>query len=276
MSFQQRLTAISRLNDSLLCIGLDLDRRRLPAALGAAPHGPTEFATAIIAATADLVCAYKPNLGFYLAEGLAGLTSLIEVIAAIRRLAPRVPILLDAKFGDIDVTAAGYARFSFDELAVDAVTLSPYLGEDSLAPFLQRSECGAFILCKTSNPSSGDLQDLLLSDGEPLYERTARQIARWRQRYGTGGAVVGATYPGHVARVRQLLPAAPLLIPGIGAQGGTLAATVRAGIDEHGGNILVNASRAVLYASAGADYAQAARAAADELRRAINSARSEV
>lgn len=273
MTFQERLTAISQANQSLLCVGLDIDTARLPAHLRSAPGGPAAFADAIVAVTADLVCAYKPNLAFYLAEGLSGLGTLSATVAAIRRRAPAVPIILDAKFGDIDTTAAHYARFAFDVLGVDAVTVNPFLGEDALAPFLTRPDRAAFVLCKTSNPGSGDLQDQPVDGRRPLYQVVASHVAAWQRRYSTLGAVVGATYPEQVGEVRRLLPDTPLLIPGVGAQGGALEATVRAGLDARGGNIIVNASRTVLYAGAGQDFADQARAAALALRDAIAAAR---
>lgn len=274
MTFGQCLAAASRTNDSLACVGLDIERRRLPAHLSGEPGGAAAFAEAIVAATADLVCAYKPNLAFYLAEGQAGLELLSATLAAIRRHAPQVPVILDAKFGDIDSTAAGYARFAFDVLGVDAVTVNPYLGEDSLQPFLCRPEKAALVICKTSNPGSGDLQDRPLADGRPVYAAVAGRIAAWHERYGTAGAVVGATYPDHLGQVRALLPDCPILVPGVGAQGGALTATVRAGVDAAGGNIIVSSSRAILYAGDGLDFAAHARAATLALRDAINEARA--
>jgi orotidine-5'-phosphate decarboxylase len=274
VTFQERLNAISQRNDSLLCVGLDIDSARLPDHLRTASGGATAFADAIVEATADLVCAYKPNLAFYLAEGLPGLETLTATVEAIRRRAPDVPVILDAKFGDIDTTAAAYARFAFDVLGVDAVTANPYLGEDALAPFLSRSDRATFVVCKTSNPGSGDLQDQAVDGHRPLYQLVASRIAAWRERYGAAGAVVGATYPDEVGEVRAVLPEAPLLIPGVGAQGGALEATVRVGVDARGGNIIVNSSRAVLYTSAGPDFAACARASALALRDAINAARA--
>jgi orotidine-5'-phosphate decarboxylase len=276
VTFQERLSAACRANRSLLCVGLDIDTARLPAPLRTAPGGPAAFADAIIEATADLVCAYKPNLAFYLAEGLSGLGTLSAVMASIRRRAPEVPVILDAKFADIETTAVAYARFAFDVLGVDAVTVNPYLGEDALVPFLTRPDRAAFVLCKTSNPGSGDVQDLPAGEAETLYRLVARRIAAWQARYGTCGAVVGATYPEQVGEVRAILPDAPLLIPGVGAQGGAIEATVRYGLDARGGNIVVNASRTILYASSDANFAARARTAAVQLRDALEQARSEV
>jgi orotidine-5'-phosphate decarboxylase len=267
-------------NDSLLCVGLDPDVARFPAALRARfaddPAGAiVAFNRAIVEATADLVCAYKPNLGFYTAFGPAGLAALAETR---RLIPPGIPALLDAKVNDIGHTAAAYATGYFDAFGFDAVTANPYLGEDTLRPFLERRDRGVFVLCRTSNPGSGDLQGLAVA-GEggaagPLYETVARRIAAWGARYGGCGAVVGATYPRELAAVRAILPDAPILVPGIGAQGGALAETVRAGLDADGFGIVVNASRAVTYASAGDDFADAARRAALDLRAALNAERT--
>jgi orotidine-5'-phosphate decarboxylase len=274
MTFGERLNGISQANDSLLCVGLDIDTLRLPAPLRDRPDGPIAFAEAIVAATADLVCAYKPNLAFYLAGGVPGLSALVETVAIIRRLAPAVPVILDAKFNDIDSTAAAYARFAFGVLGVDAVTVNPYLGEDALGPFFGEPGRTAFVVCKTSNAGSSDLQDLPIGDSGPLYRVVARRIAAWHAQYGNVGAVVGATYPAQVREVRRLAPACALLIPGVGAQGGALEATVRAGVDAAGGNIIINASRSVLYASSADDFAARARETAQRLRDTINAARA--
>jgi orotidine-5'-phosphate decarboxylase len=274
MSFRERVQAAGEANDSLLCVGLDVDPARLPHHLRAASDGPVAFAAEIVDATADLVRAYKPNLGFFLAEGLAGLETLTRTLTYIRERAPTIPVILDSKFGDIDSTAVGYARFAFDVLGVDAVTVNPYLGEDSLTPFFGRPGRAILAVCKTSNPGSGDLQDIAVADERPLYAVVAERIAAWNERYGEVGAVVGATYPRQVAEVRALLPDCTLLIPGVGAQGGALEATIRAGVDAAGGNIIVNASRAVLYAGDGRDFAERARAAALDLRAAMNRART--
>jgi orotidine-5'-phosphate decarboxylase len=282
-SFAARVRRAAERNGSLLCVGLDPDVRRFPASLRARfeqdPAGAlTEFNRQIIESTADLVCAYKPNLGFYLAYGLPGLEALLRT----RALIPRdVPVILDAKVNDLGHTATAYATGYFDQYDVDAVTFSPYLGADSLAPFVAYPDRGVLILCRTSNPSAGDLQDLSVARGEtngdtiPLYEAVAHQIAAWIEQFdaaGAIGAVTGATYPHQMAAVRRILPDAPLLIPGVGEQGGDLAATIRAGIAADGYGAIVNASRSVTYASAGEDFAIAARAAAvalcDEIERA--------
>ncbi len=275
MSFRERLRAASERSGSLLCVGLDPDPARLPTHLGPADDARTvlAFNRAIIESTTDLVCAYKPNLGFYLAYGPAGVEALIET----RRLIPaEIPVILDAKVGDLGNTSVAYARAYFDAWNFDAVTVHPYMGEDSLEPFLSRSDRAVFVLVKTSNPGSGDLQDLPVTDEgttEPLYLRVAERARRWQGRYGTCGLVVGATYPRQLAEVRERCPDLPILVPGVGAQGGDLTTTVQAGLDPAGGGLLINAARGVIYAGTGPDFAQAARRAAIELRDAINLAR---
>lgn len=275
MSFRERLRAASERSGSLLCVGLDPDPARLPTHLGPADDARTvlAFNRAIIESTTDLVCAYKPNLGFYLAYGPAGVEALIET----RRLIPaEIPVILDAKVGDLGNTSVAYARAYFDAWNFDAVTVHPYMGEDSLEPFLSRSDRAVFVLVKTSNPGSGDLQDLPVTDEgttEPLYLRVAERARRWQGRYGTCGLVVGATYPRQLAEVRERCPDLPILVPGVGAQGGDLTTTVQAGLDSAGGGLLINAARGVIYAGTGPDFAQAARRAAIELRDAINLAR---
>ncbi|MDQ6833098.1 MAG: orotidine-5'-phosphate decarboxylase [Chloroflexota bacterium] len=271
-TFRARLDGAVAANDSLLCVGLDPELAKLPAALHSLPveEALTTFVHAIIAATADLVCCYKPNLAFYLAHGAAGW----HVLLGLREIIPaHIPMLLDAKYGDIGSTAAMYARAAFDVVRADAVTVSPYVGGDALAPFFARDDRAAFVLCKTSNSGSGDVQDLLLASGEPVSLRIAARIRDWGAARRNVGAVVGATYPAEMAAIRAAIPDAPILVPGIGAQGGDLEGAVRAGMDRHGAGILVSASRSVLYASSGEDYADAARAEAVRLRDAINAAR---
>jgi orotidine-5'-phosphate decarboxylase len=264
-SFLERLNAAARANDSWLCVGLDPD----PATL---PHGPTidEFLHGVVDATRDLVCCYKPNLGFFEALGLAGQKSLRAVLEI---LPPDIPVLVDAKRGDTPQTMQAYARALFDDLRADAVTVNPYMGADSLEPFFDYPDRGVFVLCKTSNPGAGEIQDLIVEGDEPLFVRVARRATVW-DKHGTLGLVVGATYPADVARVRQIAPKAPILLPGVGAQAGDLERSVQAGIDAVGGGAIVNASRSILYASSGSDWQAAARTEADRLRAAINAARS--
>jgi orotidine-5'-phosphate decarboxylase len=271
-TFRDRLDGAVATNGSLLCVGLDPEMAKLPDALRSLPIEAAlgGFLHGIIAATADLVCCYKPNLAFFLAHGAAGWNALLSLRAAIPA---HIPLLLDAKFGDIGSTAAMYARAAFDVVGADAVTVSPYVGGDALAPFFARDDRAAFVLCKTSNPGSGDLQDLSLASGESVSLRIAARIREWGAARGNVGAVVGATYPTEMAAIRATIPDAPILVPGIGAQGGDVEGAVRAGIDQHGAGILVSASRSVLYASSGADFADAARAEALRLRDAINAVR---
>jgi orotidine-5'-phosphate decarboxylase len=271
MTFLESLRGAARRNHSLLCVGLDPDARRVPAALRGTPDPIYAFCLAIVEATADLVCAFKPNIAFFEAQGPSGVETLRRLIAAMPR---DVPIILDAKRGDVGSTAAAYAEAVFERLGADAVTLSPYLGGDSLAPFLRYAEKGCLVLCKTSNPGSGDLQDLALASGGPLYLEVARRARDdWNAR-GNVGLVVGATYPAVLAEVRALCPELPLLVPGVGAQGGALAEAVRAAVDARGERAIVNASRGVLYASDGADFAEAARREALRLRDEMNQARA--
>jgi len=271
-TFREQLAGAVATNDSLLCVGLDVEMEKLPAALRSLPvaEALATFLHGIIAATADFVCCYKPNLAFYLAHGAAGW----DVLLGLRDAIPaHIPMLLDAKFGDVGSTATLYARTAFDVVRADAVTVSPYVGGDALAPFFARDDRAAFVLCKTSNPGSGDVQDLPLVGGESVSLRIADRIREWGAARGNVGAVVGATYPAQMAAIRAALPDAPLLVPGIGAQGGDLEASVRAGINRHGAGMLISASRSVLYASSGDDFADAARAEALRLRDAINAAR---
>ncbi len=263
MSFTEKLSAAQSLNNSWLCIGLDTDPAKIPSAVNV-----VTFNSAIIAATKDLVCAYKPNLAFYLARGAPGIDDLAQTIAAIPR---DIPIVLDAKFGDIESSARGYARFAFETLGVDAVTVNPYLGADALAPFLDYNDRAIFLLAHTSNPSSHDFQDALL-ESAPLYARVA-QFAATARPQSQIGLVVGATFPEQLRIVREANPGAVFLIPGIGAQGGSVADAVAFGKNDVGVGPLINASRSILYASNRDDYANAARAAAIKTRDEINQSR---
>ena len=274
--FAARLDGAVRRNGSLVCVGLDPDLGRFPAHLRGLPAGEAirRFNAAVVEATADVVCAYKPNLGFYAAHGLEGLAALVET----RRLVPpEIPVILDCKVGDIGSTAAAYARGYFEAWGFDAITANPFLGEDALAPFLGYADRGVIVLCKTSNPGSGDLQDLpVATDGEerPLYLTLAERVAGWAARYpATVGLVVGATYPEQLAAVRARCPDLPILLPGVGAQAGDLAAAVGAGLDARGAGLLVSSSRAITYAGDGPDFAARARAAALRLRDEVNALR---
>jgi orotidine-5'-phosphate decarboxylase len=265
MNFTQRLRTIQRSTGSLLCIGLDTDPRRLPSSLAGKRQAATRFNRSIIDATGDLVCAYKLNLAFYEAMGDTGRRCLKETLAAI----PEGVITIgDAKRGDIGNSAESYAAALLDDYGFTASTVSPYMGEDSILPFLRDAERGAFILAVTSNPGAKDFQYLRVR-GRPLYERVIAAARRWNTRKNCG-LVAGATRPRELRRVRELAGEMPLLIPGIGAQGGDLRSAVRFGCDGKGEMAVINASRSVMYASSGGDFARAARAEALKLRDEIN------
>lgn len=270
-TFSALLRGAQERNQSLLCVGLDPDVRRFPDGIGRRPESISAFNRAIIEATADLACCYKPNLGFYLAYGLTG----VEALIALRRDVPaRIPLLLDVKVGDMANTVEAYARGYFDEWGFDALTTHPFQGYDAIEPLLRYQDRGVFILCKTSNSGSGLLQDRVLDDGEIVSDLVARLATDWNVA-GNVGLVVGATYPAQLARTRALAPDLPILVPGVGAQGGDTAAAVRAGLDARGAGLLVNASRAISYASDGRDFQDAARRVALELRDTINAVRAE-
>lgn len=270
MNFTERLLERCRRSGSLLCIGLDVVAERLPSVCRKQDDPFLFFNQAIVEATAPWACAYKPNLAFYEALGPAGLETLRRTIAFIHRHTPAL-VIADAKRADVGHTSAFYARALFDFLEADAVTLNPYLGSEALSPFLERADRGCFILCRTSNPGAGEFQDLPV-DGRPLYLIVAERVRYWNER-GNCGLVVGATCPEELARVRALCPELPILIPGIGPQGGDLIQAVQAGVDSAGERILVNVSRSILYASDGPDFAEAAARAARDLCQAIHQAR---
>ena len=240
----------------------------MPPALQGRPDAIVAFNRAIVDATRDLVCAFKPNLAFYLAHGRVGIDALAETVAAIPR---DIPVILDAKFGDIPSTARGYARYAFETLGVDAVTLNPYLGTDAIAPFLEYANRAAFILAHTSNPGASELQDASVVDGalepmtEALYIHVARS-AKAQKGKAEVALVVGATYPEQLRQAREANPSAIFLVPGIGTQGGSLAEAVEFGPNDSGVGPIINGSRGILYASSGDDYAAAARSAAIKLR----------
>lgn len=258
-----------------LAVGLDTDPRRIPEAVapGAAPaERVIEFNARIVEATADVACAYKPNAAFYEALGEDGFFVLSETIATIRQRAPRAVVVLDAKRADIGSTNAGYVTAAFDQLGADAVTVHPYLGGEALAPFLARTEKLVFVLARTSNPGAGEFQDLV-ADGAPLYRHVARAVAGGWNAAGNCGLVVGATYPDEMRAVREDIPAAmPILVPGVGAQGGDVAAVVAANREANSDAFLIAASRSIAYASDGEDFAEAARSAAEALDAEIRAA----
>jgi orotidine-5'-phosphate decarboxylase len=273
--FVAALRAAEARNGSMLCVGLDPEPARFPAPWTGDASRIFDFCAAIVDATKDLVIAFKPQFAYFAAHRAEA--QLERLVEHIREVAPGVPVILDAKRGDIGSTAEQYAREAFERYRADAVTLSPFMGFDSIEPYLAYPGRGAILLCRTSNPGGDDLQSLQLSDGERLFERIARLAAGPWNRSGQLGLVVGATYPAEVARVRELAPTLPLLIPGIGAQGGDAQATVRAGWRSEAGTtvapIVVSSSRAVLYAGRDAGFAQAAREAARRARDQLAAAR---
>ena len=275
MNFLEKLLTASRQQNSLLCIGLDPEPKRFPAQLRDMPvaRAVTHFCRAIVEATAPYVCAYKPNLAFFEVLGPEGMYVFQEVLHAIPA---EIPIIVDAKRGDLGNTARNYAATVFDVYGCDAVTVNPYLGYDSVAPFLAYHEKGVILLCRTSNPSARDFQDLLVQNekGEvrPLYEVVAQRVQSWNKE-GNCGLVVGATYPQELRTIRSMFPDMPILIPGVGAQGGDLEASVLAGMDAFGERAIIAVSRSVLYAGNGSDYATAAATEAGILRDRINRAR---
>lgn len=267
MGFHDLLQTSWSANDSQLCVGLDPDPSRIP--LGSDRRAVLEFCRRIVDATADLVCAFKPQIAYFAALGAEA--ELEDLCAHIRGLPNRPVLILDAKRGDIGPTAEKYAVEAFERYSADAVTVNPYLGTDSLDPFLAHTGKGVIVLCRTSNPGSGDLQSLRV-DGRAVYEHVAhRAVDDWSRR-GDVALVVGATYPSELATVRAIVGDMPLLIPGIGAQGGDVEATVVAGRDSRGRGMIINSSRAVLYASSDTDFADAARQAATTTRDQINRA----
>jgi orotidine-5'-phosphate decarboxylase len=260
MKFSDKLLNASRRNKSWLCIGLDPDPELMPKV------EVLQFNKAIIEATCDLVCAYKPNLAFYEALGTEGLVILEKTV---RFMPGHIPVIGDAKRGDIGNTARAYARALFSVLGFDAATINPYLGFDSIEPFINYRDKGVFILCRTSNKGAADFQNLC-TNGLPLYEAVAKKAQEWNI-HGNIGLVVGATYPEELKRVRSICPEMPLLIPGVGAQGGDLASAVGYGADARGEKAIINVSRQILYASREKGFAQAARNVAEKLRNQINS-----
>jgi orotidine-5'-phosphate decarboxylase len=269
MSFYSKLSAAWAKSDSALCVGLDPDLTRLPAHLKNDPLGIQKFCIDIVDATADTVCAFKPQIAYFAAVGAE--TQLQAVCDHIRTQYPHVVLILDAKRGDIGDTAALYAREAFDRYQADAVTVSPYLGTDSLMPFLQTEGKGTIVLCRTSNSGSGEFQTKMVN-GTSLYKHVAIAAASHWRNIGDTALVMGATYPQELAEVRGIVGDMPFLVPGIGAQGGDIVSAVRAGRSDEGTGLIINSSRAVLYASSGEDFAQASRAVAIDTRNAIRAA----
>ncbi|MBO9538190.1 orotidine-5'-phosphate decarboxylase [Herbaspirillum sp.] len=269
MTFIDKLNGAWKSRNSLLCVGLDPDVKKLPEALRGKSDAIYEFCRAIVDATADAACAFKPQIAYFAALGAED--QLERICSYIRRHYPDIPLVLDAKRGDIGATAEQYAREAFERYNADVVTVSPYMGWDSVAPYLEWKDRGVIVLCRTSNAGGSDLQFLEI-DGKPLYQHVARLVAEKWNTNGQCGLVVGATFPQELAQVRAIIGDMPLLVPGVGAQGGDVEATVKAGRTEAGTGMMINSSRAILYAKqeAGEDFTAAARRVALETRDAIN------
>ena len=267
MSFVENLRRAQRRHESLLCVGLDPEPAKFPAHLRGQPDALFEFCRAIVDATADLVCCFKPQFAHFAAQRAED--ALGRLIAHIHTSHPGVPVILDAKRGDIGSTANHYAAEAFDRYGADAVTVNPYLGRDSVQPFLDRGDKGVIVLCRTSNPGARDLQDLDVGD-RPLYQHVAQLVAHDWNANGNCALVVGATYPEELREVRAIVGDMPILVPGIGAQGGDVQAVLRNGKNAQGSGLIISSSRAILYAGSGEDFAQAARREAQALRDEIN------
>ena len=269
MKFIEKLSAAWTTNNSLLCVGLDPDLARFPDAYKLKPDGIFAFCKEIIDATADLACSFKPQIAYFAALGAE--RQLEQICAYLRANYPHIPLILDAKRGDIGATATQYAREAFERYGADAVTVNPYMGSDSVEPYMEWEERGVIILCRTSNPGGSDLQFMNV-DGKPLYQHVARLVAEKWNRNGQCALVVGATFPEELAQVRAIVGDMPLLVPGVGAQGGDVAATVTAGRTSAGAGMMINSSRAILYATPQQDenFIAAARRVALETRDAIN------
>jgi orotidine-5'-phosphate decarboxylase len=272
VTFIQKLSAAWASNNSLLCVGLDPDVSKLPAELAQQPDAIFTFCKAIIDATADLACSFKPQIAYFAA--IRAEDQLEDICRYIKTTYPAMPIILDAKRGDIGATAAQYAREAFERYDADAVTVNPYMGFDSVAPYLEWKDRGAIVLCRTSNAGGSDLQFLNV-DGKPLYQHVAKLVAEKWNTNGQCALVVGATFPQELAQVRRLIGEMPLLVPGIGAQGGDIAATVAAGKTTDGSGMMINSSRAILYAKQlnREHFSESARRVAQETRDAINAYR---
>jgi len=274
-TFTQQLQSAWASQGSMLCVGFDPDPKRLPLSLQGKPEGIYEFCREIADATADLVCAFKPQFAYFASQRAEA--QLEKLIKHLKDKYPDIPVILDSKRGDIGSTADHYALEAFDRYGADAVTVNPYMGFDTIEPYLKHAGKGVIVLCRTSNPGGSDLQFLNVApDGEPLYLHVAKLAAQQWNSSGQISLVVGATFPEEIAKVRAIVGDIPLLIPGIGAQGGDIDATVSAGkiADKPGTGMIINSSRAILYASSGADFAQAGRAVAVSTRNALRAAAS--
>lgn len=270
MSFINALKQRWSQADTLVCVGLDPEPAKFPARFAADPDAVFGFCRDIVDATAEYACAFKPQIAHFAALGAED--ALTRLIAHAHQAHPGIPVILDSKRGDIGSTAQHYASEAFDRYAADAVTANPYLGRDSVQPFLDRADRGVIVLCRTSNPGAGDLQDLMI-DGRPLYQHVAHKVAHEWNAHGNCALVVGATWPTQLREVRAIVGDVPFLVPGVGAQGGDVEAVVNNAKTADGTGLMVSSSRAILYASSGEDYAEAAATAARALRDQINAHR---
>ncbi len=271
MNFIEKLEQCWSSNDSLLCVGLDPNWQRIPEHLKTLPEPIFEFCKAIVDATHDLVCAYKPQIAYF--AGLQAEDQLEKTLNYIRETYPHIPIILDSKRGDIGSTAQMYAIEAFDRYKADAVTVNPYMGQDSAQPFLDRADRGTILLCRTSNPGAGDIQDLEV-DGQAIYERVASMISQTWNSNNNCCIVVGATWPEQMSRLREITGDMPFLVPGVGAQGGDVEALVKAGKTKCGKGLMINSSRGIIYAGSDEHFAIASRKAALETRDLINQFRN--
>jgi len=271
-SFNQQLQLAWASQGSMLCVGFDPDPKRLPPSLQGKPEGIFEFCREIADATADVVCAFKPQFAYFASQRAEA--QLEKLIKHLKDKYPNIPVILDSKRGDIGSTADHYALEAFERYGADAVTVNPYMGFDTIEPYLKHAGKGVIVLCRTSNPGGSDLQFLNVNSGEPLYLHVAKLASQKWNSSGQISLVVGATFPEEIAKVRAIVGDMPLLIPGIGAQGGDIDATVKAGCitGAPGTGMIINSSRAILYASSGSDFAKAARAVAQSTRDALRTA----
>ena len=271
-TFNQQLQSAWASQGSMLCVGFDPDPKRLPASFQGKPEGIFEFCREIADATADLVCSFKPQFAYFASQRAEA--QLEKLISHLKDKYPHIPVILDSKRGDIGSTADQYALEAFERYGADAVTVNPYMGFDTIEPYLKHAGKGVIVLCRTSNPGGSDLQFLNVNSGEPLYLHVAKLASQKWNGSGQISLVVGATFPEEIAKVRAIVGDMPLLIPGIGAQGGDIDATIKAGriLNTPGTGMIINSSRAILYASAGSDFAQAARDIAQSTRDALKSA----
>jgi len=273
MKFTEKINKVIKNNNSLLCIGLDTDINKIPKHLLKEKDPVFAFNQAIIDSTFDLVCAYKPNMAFYEAMGIKGFESLKRTVDYLRTKYPHISTICDAKRGDIGSTAQMYAKSAFDYFGFDSITINPYLGTDSVEPFLEYKDKGIIILCRTSNKGALDFQSLE-TGGEMMYIKVAKKILEWNKKYGNCAMVVGATWPEEIKKIRELDGEIPLLVPGVGTQGGDLEKTIKYGINSKKSGLIINVSRAIIYASSGINFAKEAKRKAFELNSEINKYRN--